>query len=88
MPYGTTDIRNIALVGQAGAGKTLLAEAWPASPERSGPRGRSPAARRCALRPPGEGAAALDAAVCGFETQGRRVNVIDPRGTLISSAAA
>ena len=27
MPYSTSDIRNIALVGQAGAGKTLLAEA-------------------------------------------------------------
>ena len=27
MPYSTADIRNIALVGQAGAGKTLLAEA-------------------------------------------------------------
>jgi ABC-type glutathione transport system ATPase component len=27
MPYTTRDIRNIALVGQAGAGKTLLAEA-------------------------------------------------------------
>ncbi|RPH92153.1 MAG: hypothetical protein EHM68_17890 [Lysobacterales bacterium] len=27
MPYSTQDIRNIALVGQAGAGKTLLAEA-------------------------------------------------------------
>ena len=27
MPYTTADIRNLALVGQAGAGKTLLAEA-------------------------------------------------------------
>ena len=27
MPYATQDIRNVALVGQAGAGKTLLAEA-------------------------------------------------------------
>ena len=27
MAYSTSDIRNIALVGQAGAGKTLLAEA-------------------------------------------------------------
>ena len=26
MAYSTADIRNIALVGQAGAGKTLLAE--------------------------------------------------------------
>ena len=26
MAYSTSDIRNIALVGQAGAGKTLLAE--------------------------------------------------------------
>src|SRR5208282_4475343 len=26
MPYTTADIRNLALVGQAGAGKTLLAE--------------------------------------------------------------
>jgi predicted ribonuclease YlaK len=27
MPITTADIRNVALVGQAGAGKTLLAEA-------------------------------------------------------------
>ena len=35
MPYTTQDIRNLALVGQAGAGKTLLAEALLAQSGRS-----------------------------------------------------
>ena len=82
MPYTTRDIRNIALVGQAGAGKTLLAEALLA--QSGAIRAKGSLARgttvcdfdlqeKTLLH-------SLDAAVCGFETQGKRVNVIDTPG--------
>jgi len=82
MPYSTTDIRNIALVGQAGAGKTLLAEALLA--QTGAIRAKGSVARGttvCDFDPQEKALQhSLDAAICGFETQGKRVNVIDTPG--------
>src|SRR4030095_3824725 len=82
MPYTTADIRNLALVGQAGAGKTLLAEALLA---HSGAiRAKGSLARGtsvCDFDPQEKSLLhSLDTAICGFETEGRRVNVIDTPG--------
>ena len=82
MPYSTADIRNIALVGQAGAGKTLLAEALLA--QSGAIRSKGSLARGttvCDFDPQEKDLLhSLDSAVCGFETQGRRVNMIDTPG--------
>jgi small GTP-binding protein domain len=82
MPYTTQDIRNIALVGQAGAGKTLLAEALLA--QSGAIRTKGSLARGttvCDFDPQEKSQLhSLDAAICGFETQGRRVNVVDTPG--------
>lgn len=82
MPYSTQDIRNIALVGQAGAGKTLLAEALLA--QSGAIRSKGSLARGttvCDFDPQEKSLLhSLDAAICGFETQGKRVNVIDTPG--------
>ena len=79
MPYSTPDIRNIALVGQAGAGKTLLAEALLA--QSGAIRSKGSLARGttvCDFDPQEKSLLhSLDAAICGFEAQGRRVNMID-----------
>ena len=82
MPYTTQDIRNIALVGQAGAGKTLLAEALLA--QSGAIRTKGSLARGttvCDFDPQEKSLLhSLDAAICGFETQGKRVNIIDCPG--------
>jgi elongation factor G len=82
MPYTTADIRNIALVGQAGAGKTLLTEALLA--QSGAIRSKGSLARGttvCDFDPQEKDLLhSLDAAICGFETQGRRVNIIDTPG--------
>jgi len=82
MPYSTPDIRNIALVGQAGAGKTLLAEAL--LTQTGAIRAKGSLARGttvCDFDPQEKALLhSLDAAICGFETQGKRVNVIDTPG--------
>ena len=82
MPYSTQDIRNIALVGQAGAGKTLLAEALLA--QSGAIRSKGSLARGttvCDFDPQEKSLLhSLDAAICGFETQGKRINVIDTPG--------
>jgi elongation factor G len=82
MPYSTPDIRNIALVGQAGAGKTLLAEALLA--QSGAIRSKGSLARGttvCDFDPQEKSLLhSLDAAICGFETQGKRVNVVDTPG--------
>jgi elongation factor G len=82
MPYTTEDIRNIALVGQAGAGKTLLAEALLA--QSGAIRTKGSLARGttvCDFDPQEKSLLhSLDAAICGFETQGKRVNVVDTPG--------
>ena len=82
MPYSTTDIRNIALVGQAGAGKTLLAEALLAQSGAIRSKGSLARGTTVCDSDPQEKSLlhSLDAAVCGFETQGRRVNIIDTPG--------
>ncbi len=82
MPYTTEDIRNIALVGQAGAGKTLLADALLAqsgaiqskgSLERGTTVCDFDAQEKALLH-------SLDTAVCGFETRDHRVNILDTPG--------
>ena len=82
MPYSTADIRNIALVGQAGAGKTLLAEALLAQAGAIKAKGSLARGTTVCDFDPQEKSLlhSLDAAICGFETQGKRVNVIDTPG--------
>ncbi|HEU4485663.1 MAG TPA: elongation factor G [Povalibacter sp.] len=82
MAYSTADIRNIALVGQAGAGKSLLAEALL---ERSGAiRSRGSQERgtlACDFDPQEKQLGhSLDAAIVHFDTGGCRVNLIDTPG--------
>jgi elongation factor G len=82
MPYSTSDIRNIAFVGQAGAGKTLLAEALLAQSGAIKAKGSLARGTTVCDFDPQEKALlhSLDAAVCGFESQGKRVNMIDTPG--------
>jgi elongation factor G len=82
VPYSTSDIRNIALVGQAGAGKTLLAEALLAQSGAIQSKGSLARGTTVCDSDPQEKALlhSLDAAICGFEAQGRRVNIIDTPG--------
>ena len=82
MPYSTPDIRNIALVGQAGAGKTLLAEALLAQSGAIRSKGSLARGTTVCDFDPQEKALlhSLDTAICGFETQGKRVNIIDTPG--------
>ncbi|MBM5812870.1 MAG: elongation factor G [Gammaproteobacteria bacterium] len=82
MAHGTGEIRNVALVGHAGAGKTLLAEAllFAAGAIRakgSVARGTTvcdhdPQSRRLQH--------SVDATLCWFETAGVHVNLIDTPG--------
>jgi elongation factor G len=82
MPYTTADIRNLALVGQAGAGKTLLAEALLAHSGAIRSKGSLARGTTVCDYDPQEKSLlhSLDAAICGFELQGRRVNIIDTPG--------
>ncbi len=84
MAYTTADIRNLAFVGQAGSGKTLLAEALlykagaiPAMGELA--RGTTVCDHDAFER---ELQHSLDTALCHFESGGRRVNLIDTPGYL------
>jgi elongation factor G len=82
MAYATADIRNIALVGQAGAGKTLLAEnllyhAGAIRARGSLERGTSV----CDFDPQEiEFGHSLDAAIVAFESSGAHINLIDTPG--------
>src|SRR5215208_8506224 len=82
MAYSTTDIRNIALVGQAGAGKTLLAESLLA--ESGAIRSRGSLERGttvCDFDPQEqELRQSLDAAIAHLEVGACRVNLIDTPG--------
>jgi elongation factor G len=82
MAYSTADIRNIALVGHAGAGKTLLAEALLA--ESGASRGRGSLERGttvCDFDPQEKALGhSLDAAVTWLETGGANVHLIDTPG--------
>jgi elongation factor G len=82
MPYSTQDIRNIALVGQAGAGKTLLAEALLAQSGAIRSKGSLARGTTVCDFDPQEKALlhSLDTTICGLETQGKRVNIIDTPG--------
>jgi elongation factor G len=82
MAHSTADIRNIALVGHAGSGKTLLAEALLAGAgaipaKGSLDRGSTvcdfDAQEKRLLH-------SLDSAVCHFETAGTQVNLLDTPG--------
>ena len=82
MTRATGDIRNIALVGHAGAGKTLLAEALLFSAGSIRAKGNlvrgtticdhDPQARRLQH--------SIDATICWLETGGAHVNLIDTPG--------
>ncbi len=82
MAYSTADIRNIALVGQAGAGKSVLAEALLAA--TGAVRGRGSPERgtlTCDFDPQEkEFGHSLDAAVVHFEHAGCHINLIDTPG--------
>ncbi len=82
MAHGTGDIRNVALVGHAGAGKTLLAEALLFGAGAIRARGslargttvcdHDPQSRRLQH--------SVDATLCHFETGAVHVNLIDTPG--------
>ncbi|HEX2493237.1 MAG TPA: elongation factor G [Steroidobacter sp.] len=82
MAYSTADIRNIALVGQAGAGKTLLVETLLA--EAGSIRARGSLERGttvCDFDPQEKQLQhSLDSAIVHVETDGRRINLIDTPG--------
>lgn len=82
MAYSTADIRNIALVGQAGAGKSLLAQALLA--QSGAIRGRGSQERGtlvCDFDPQEKQFGhSLDAALVHFDTGGCHVNLIDTPG--------
>ena len=82
MAHSTADIRNIALVGHAGSGKTLLAEALLAGAGAIAAKGSLDrgstvcdfdAQEKRLLH-------SLDSAVCHFETAGTQVNLLDTPG--------
>ena len=72
MPYTTRDIRNLALVGQAGAGKTLMAEALLAQSGAIRTKGSLARGTTVCDFDPQEKAQlhSLDAAICGHEWSG------------------
>ncbi len=82
MANNTSDIRNIALVGHAGAGKTLLAEALLL--EAGAIRAKGSLARGTTVGDydPQEKKLqhSLDASICTFENGGQRVHMIDTPG--------
>src|SRR5512138_3232546 len=83
MAYSTADIRNIALVGPAGAGKTLLAEALLAESGAIRSRGSLERGTTVCDFDPQEKALqhSLDASLVHFDLDGCRVNLIDTPGT-------
>lgn len=82
MAYSTADIRNIALVGQAGAGKTLLAESLLA--QAGAIRGRGSQERGTLVcdfdAQEKQLGHSLDAAIVNFDSLGCHVNLIDTPG--------
>jgi elongation factor G len=82
MAYSTADIRNIALVGQAGAGKTLLTESLLV--ESGAIRSRGSLERGttvCDFDPQErELRHSLDAAIVHMDFDGRHVNLVDTPG--------
>jgi len=82
MAYATSDIRNIALVGQAGAGKSLLAESLLAAAGAIRTRGSlERGTLTCDFDPQEKQFGhSLDAAIVHFEHDGCHVNLIDTPG--------
>ena len=82
MPFATADIRNLVLLGQAGAGKTLLAEALlhrAGAIRRMGELARGTTV--CSTDPlEKELQHSVDTAVCHFASAGKHVNLIDTPG--------
>jgi elongation factor G len=83
MAYSTADIRNIALVGQAGAGKTLLAETLLAQSGAIRSRGSLERGTTVCDFDPQEKATlhSLETAVVHFDSNGCHVNLIDTPGS-------
>jgi elongation factor G len=82
MAYSTEDIRNIAFVGQAGAGKTLLAEALLAHAGVLRTRGSLERGTTVGDFDPQEKQLqhSIDAAIVHLDHDGRRINLIDTPG--------
>ena len=84
MAYKTEDIRNLALVGHAAAGKTLLAEALLYKAGAIRVMGELKRGTTVCDSDPMERELqhSIDTAVCHFDLQGRHVNLIDTPGYL------
>ena len=82
MAQGTPDIRNIALVGHASAGKTLLAEALLVGAGAVHTKGSLERGTTVCDFDPQEKKLlhSLDPAICHFETAGTRVHLLDTPG--------
>jgi elongation factor G len=82
MAHKTEDIRNLALVGNAAAGKTLLAEALLYKAGAIRVMGELTRGTTVCDSDPMERELqhSIDTAVCHFDLQGRRVNLIDTPG--------
>ena len=82
MAHSTADTRNLALVGHAGSGKTLLAEALLAEAGAIPARGRLERGTTVCDFDPQERALrhSLDSAITWFETGGAHVHMIDTPG--------
>jgi len=82
MPHATADIRNIALVGQAGAGKTLLAESLLLAAGVTRSRGSLERGTTVCDFDPQEKQLrhSLDAALVHFAADGRHINLFDTPG--------
>jgi len=82
MGYATSGIRNIALVGTAGAGKTSLTETLLLQAGATRARGSLARGTTVSDFDPQEKRLqhSLDTAVCSFATDGTRINLIDSPG--------
>jgi elongation factor G len=82
MGYTTSDIRNIALVGQAGAGKTSIIETLLTQAGALRTRGSLARGTTVSDFDPQEKRLqhSLDTAICSFDSNGTRINLIDTPG--------
>lgn len=80
--YNAEDVRNIALAGHAGSGKTTLVEALlAATGATSAPGSVQKGTTVCDFDPlEKEHQHSLDVGITGFDTQGKHVNLIDTPG--------